>query len=281
MALATNIVKYRKKNQLSQEQLGKALNISRQSISKWETGENLPSIDNLISLSGLLDISLDELITGEPYLHFPFNYGKPKSKGPVIFLIIMILLGIILGSFGNILIGLVVGLGIYVAIVWAYPIDYKKYYNYWNLEKNGIRYLAKSTNVDSAGQNLIIPIKALLHLRKTQFITYKQMKKIEIKVDLFGYQPTKSDYNANTLQMMTEPFYFEITTADGQIIYLNLKEFYWKNSRERKMLPTIISFLKRKNMEYVDRQGISDLVTDPEIRLVEKLYQLREQSRQV
>ena len=81
--------------------------------------------------------------------------------------------------------------------------------------------------------------------------------------------------------MMTEPFYFEITTADGQIIYLNLKEFYWKNSRERKMLPTIISFLKRKNMEYVDRQGISDLVTDPEIRLVEKLYQLREQSRQV
>jgi Predicted transcriptional regulators len=79
--LAKNIVKYRKRNKLSQEQLAEALNISRQSISKWETGENLPSIDNLISLSGLLDISLDELITGEPYLHFPFDYGKPKIVG--------------------------------------------------------------------------------------------------------------------------------------------------------------------------------------------------------
>jgi len=71
MNLGKNIIKYRTKNNLSQEQLAHALNISRQSISKWETGENLPSIDNLISLSGLLDISLDELVTGEPYLHFP------------------------------------------------------------------------------------------------------------------------------------------------------------------------------------------------------------------
>ena len=71
--LAKNIVKYRQRNKMSQEQLAEALNISRQSISKWETGENLPSIDNLISLSGLLDISLDELITGKPYLHFPFD----------------------------------------------------------------------------------------------------------------------------------------------------------------------------------------------------------------
>lgn len=50
---------------MSQEALAKELFVSRQSISKYENGEAKPDFDNLIKLSKLLEVSLDELIFGE------------------------------------------------------------------------------------------------------------------------------------------------------------------------------------------------------------------------
>lgn len=47
---------------MSQQQLGEKLNISRQSISKWERGESYPSIELLIMISDIFDITLDELV---------------------------------------------------------------------------------------------------------------------------------------------------------------------------------------------------------------------------
>lgn len=281
MNLADNIVKYRRKNNLSQEQLATALNISRQSISKWETGENLPSIDNLISLSGLLDISLDELITGEPYLHFPFNYGKPQSKAAAIILGFFVLLGLTVGFLGRFWYGLIAALLMYMAIVNFYPFDYKRYYNYWTLEKTGIRYVPNSQKVYGFIGNMYLPLLAFFRMRKTEFVTYKEIKKIEIKVDLFEYQPSKSlslgPNSGNAAQMIVEPFYFQITTVDDKMIYLNLKDFYWHKTLERQMLPTIILFLKRKNLEFIDQQGITQLVMDRDIKLVNRLYELRDE----
>lgn len=65
MKLAENLKNKRKENNLSQEEVAKKLNISRQSISKWETGTSYPDIENLIKLSELYNISLDELIKGD------------------------------------------------------------------------------------------------------------------------------------------------------------------------------------------------------------------------
>ncbi|MGL4453143.1 MAG: DUF5680 domain-containing protein [Sarcina sp.] len=53
------------KNNLSQEQLGEKINVSRQAISKWETGEGYPEIDKLLYISDLFGISLDYLIKGK------------------------------------------------------------------------------------------------------------------------------------------------------------------------------------------------------------------------
>lgn len=47
---------------MSQQQLGEKLNISRQSISKLERGESYPSIELLIKISDIFDITLDELV---------------------------------------------------------------------------------------------------------------------------------------------------------------------------------------------------------------------------
>ncbi len=63
-------------------------------MGKW--GE-FTGIDNLILLSSLLNISLDELITGEAYLSFPLHYGKPQSAKPAIILI-TILVSLFIGS---------------------------------------------------------------------------------------------------------------------------------------------------------------------------------------
>ncbi len=62
MTLEENLREYRKKENLSQEQLAERLNVSRQAIAKWERGAGLPDVENLIGLSRLTGASLDELL---------------------------------------------------------------------------------------------------------------------------------------------------------------------------------------------------------------------------
>lgn len=52
----------RKQNGLSQEELGYKLNVTRQTVSKWELGQTTPEMDKLVEISKLFNISVDELI---------------------------------------------------------------------------------------------------------------------------------------------------------------------------------------------------------------------------
>ena len=61
---ANRLVQLRKKRGYSQEELAEKLGLSRQAVSKWERAEASPDTDNLIALSKLYGITLDELITG-------------------------------------------------------------------------------------------------------------------------------------------------------------------------------------------------------------------------
>lgn len=65
MTLGERIRNYRKKLGLSQEQFAEKINVSRQAITKWENDSGIPDIDNLISISKIMGISLDELVMGE------------------------------------------------------------------------------------------------------------------------------------------------------------------------------------------------------------------------
>ena len=65
MALGTNILNYRKKNNLSQEQLAEKINVTRQTISNWELGETSPNPEQLKLLSKTLKISIDELLDND------------------------------------------------------------------------------------------------------------------------------------------------------------------------------------------------------------------------
>ena len=65
MALGQNILNLRKKNGLSQEQLGEKVNVTRQTISNWELEETAPNPEQLKSLSKALNVSVDDLIDND------------------------------------------------------------------------------------------------------------------------------------------------------------------------------------------------------------------------
>lgn len=63
--LADKIIYLRKKNGWSQEELAEKLNISRQSVSKWESGQSVPDLNKIIILSNLFDVTTDYLLKDE------------------------------------------------------------------------------------------------------------------------------------------------------------------------------------------------------------------------
>lgn len=62
MAFSEKLYELRKNGNLSQEQLAEQLGVSRQAISKWETGKAIPESETLISISKYFDVTLDELM---------------------------------------------------------------------------------------------------------------------------------------------------------------------------------------------------------------------------
>lgn len=65
MTVGERIQFYRKEKNLSQEQLGQMLFVSRQTVSLWEKDQTTPTIDNLLRLKEIFGVSVDELLTGE------------------------------------------------------------------------------------------------------------------------------------------------------------------------------------------------------------------------
>ena len=85
MTIGEKITHLRVINNMSQEKLAALLKVSRQSISKWESGESLPSVENVLELSNLFNISTDELLNDNVVIHrgkkVPVSIGEDiKTK---------------------------------------------------------------------------------------------------------------------------------------------------------------------------------------------------------
>lgn len=76
-----NLIALRKLNNLSQEELADKLQVSRQTLSKYETGESLPDIEKCKMLAEIFDVSLDDLVNYDKEVH---GLGVPP-KGKHIF----------------------------------------------------------------------------------------------------------------------------------------------------------------------------------------------------
>ena len=70
----------RKQKGLSQEELAHRLNVSRQTISKWEVGDSTPDMEKLIAISDMFQISLDELVMDKVQT----QTGETPSKAEIV-----------------------------------------------------------------------------------------------------------------------------------------------------------------------------------------------------
>ena len=84
MTLGENIVRLRTRKNWSQGDLADALDVSRQSVSKWETDASIPELDKLLRLSELFGVTLDALVRGEdaPKSEIPAPSNAPASFTP-------------------------------------------------------------------------------------------------------------------------------------------------------------------------------------------------------
>lgn len=95
MALAERIKAERSKLKLSQETLAQKMHVSRQAISKWETGQNYPDLDKLIQMSELFGLTVDDLLKADKKFEKKLIEDGKKMNGIEI-------LGIVLAALGAI-----------------------------------------------------------------------------------------------------------------------------------------------------------------------------------
>lgn len=65
MTLGEKITKLRTSRNMSQGDLAEQMNVSRQSVSKWETNTSVPDLDKLIAMSDIFNVTIDEMVKGE------------------------------------------------------------------------------------------------------------------------------------------------------------------------------------------------------------------------
>ncbi len=82
MSLGETIYRLRTEKNLSQGDLAERLDVSRQSISKWENNSAIPDLEKIIKLSEIFDVSLDLLVKGntEQQSKISIQENMPKSK---------------------------------------------------------------------------------------------------------------------------------------------------------------------------------------------------------
>lgn len=74
-----NLVRLRKINQMTQEDIAEKVGVSRQAVAKWESGETIPDLDKCKLLAELFGVSLDDLANYEPEDNLGLDV-PPKGK---------------------------------------------------------------------------------------------------------------------------------------------------------------------------------------------------------
>lgn len=80
MAIGEKIAQARREKRLTQEELADRLGVSRQAVSKWESGAAQPETDKLARLSGLLGVSCDYLLCDDAEEEQENASGRPKQE---------------------------------------------------------------------------------------------------------------------------------------------------------------------------------------------------------
>ena len=90
MDIGIIIKRLREENGLSQEALAEKLHVTRQAVSKWESGRGVPDIENIIGLSDTFDISIDELIRSSQRVENKIIVDSASKKWHMLIIIFLV-----------------------------------------------------------------------------------------------------------------------------------------------------------------------------------------------
>ena len=127
MKIEDKLLKLRKEKGLSQEEVADRLNVSRQTISKWETGQSSPDFDKIIPICELYEISCDELLTGkkkEEIIKEEKEHEHMKAKGiglslglyvlSIVLFVLLLVFSDFVFAFGIFLLGIIVATALFI-----------------------------------------------------------------------------------------------------------------------------------------------------------------------
>lgn len=103
MNFGDKLSQLRKKNGFSQEELGEKLNVTRQTISKWELNQTKPDTDKLMEICRVLDVNLNQLVDDKIIFdnnkinaNIKVDEGKPRKWLLILLIIIAIVISVVL-----------------------------------------------------------------------------------------------------------------------------------------------------------------------------------------
>ena len=118
MNLGDKILQLRKKNGLSQEQLGEKVDVTRQTISNWELGETTPNPEQLKKMSKAFNVSVDEILDNDSK-EFLMNKISNTERLAGIIIKILKVIGLVFIGYIIFMIIAVIGLGTYTCLLYT------------------------------------------------------------------------------------------------------------------------------------------------------------------
>ena len=80
MDIGKKLFELRKAKNLSQEEVAEKLNVTRQTVSKWETNQSTPDFDKIVPLCELFEIGTEELLTGKKAEKTSYQEEQKEKK---------------------------------------------------------------------------------------------------------------------------------------------------------------------------------------------------------
>lgn len=226
---------YRTNHNFTQEKIAEKLHVSTQAVSKWENGKSIPSIDNLLLLSDLYNVSIDELVQGSPYFKKPRVVGQNFDlKKGIFFMITWTFISLLFTGFGSRLV-LLFPFVLLIGIVIVFPTIFS---DYWVINQTTL-------DLYFFSQNPFLKFFEIVNHKKQQKkISYMNIESIEI---IYKNRTRFSAFDLNP------DYFYLVVHSQNKTVKLNL------DHSAKMFLPQFIAFLARKGIHVIDSLNIIEL----------------------
>ena len=165
MTIGERLLKLRKERNLSQEELANVLDVSRQTISKWETDQSLPDFDKIIPLCEYFGITSDELLTGNSNIkeakkeNVKSNFARNIAVAVMLYIFAVLAIVICSAQFGQPIIGVSIFF-MFIAIATGILIYNGIYYSKESSDEKNV----KEDNILKQISSIIYTIGVIIYL---------------------------------------------------------------------------------------------------------------------